>query len=261
MKDIVNSYANNMVVMMEASLPILFYRIKYKSSKFVFAAFFMSLFNIIVSESRGGLVTLSLFFLLLPLYYYRRKFNKVLLLSIIVFSILFVIGGILFSNAFENFEVLQRFSEIKSIGNLANSRDTSELSARLMMYYHGFVLILSNPILGIGWGSFISSMEDFYGYGVIAHNLIIEIWTSCGIIGVIIFTLTFFTAFKRLYKHYRFNLLIDTNISYWCMANIVCLILLCFHGLFRPFLTNILLYLPLAEAFIFTRYKSVQQTT
>ena len=258
MKEMVNSYSNNMVVVMEACLPILFFRLRFKFNYYVVLAIILAIFNILISESRGGLMTLLLFIIILPFYHYRRKSNRFILFSSTIIALVVLISGFLYSGAYEKFEVLSRFNELTSINTIATTNAPSNLSLRLLMYHHGLKLMIAHPILGIGWGSFITSMEEIYGSGVIAHNLIIEIWSSCGVVGTAIFLLTLFTALKRLYHCHRNFLKLDESISYWCMANMVCLVLLCFHGLFRPFLSNIFLYFPFAEAFIFTRYQYEQ---
>ena len=254
MREIVKSYSNYMSTMMEVCLPMLFYRLKCKSTKYItIFAIILTLFNIVVSESRGGVLTLVLFSILLPIFYFRSKTNRIITFGLILIIILSGAISIFQFGIYEKLEVLERFSEFEGIRGIVSSSDPSDLSARLLMYHHGISLIMAHPLLGIGWGSFLSSMENTFGVGVIPHNFIIEIWSSSGIFGVGLLMLTLYVAFGRLYRHYQLNINIDRSISYWCLANIMCLVLLCFQGLFRPFLTNILLYFPLAEAFVFTR--------
>lgn len=65
-------------------------------------------------------------------------------------------------------------------------RATAEQSDfwRLTMYIAGIKAIQQNPIWGIGYSSLRQFMENYYGTGLVSHNIIITYWGEIGIIGL-----------------------------------------------------------------------------
>lgn len=59
-------------------------------------------------------------------------------------------------------------------------------------------IILRHPLLGIGYGG----IETYFGEGVNANNIFMEIWAATGIIGLIVFSLIFYCIFRDWLFYY-----------------------------------------------------------
>lgn len=187
---------NDIAFVLIALMPVcLFFLWKYRSW-FSFTAALTALICgfavILLSGSRGGLISLAVFIVSL-LYLFRKNigFRHVLALSVIVLIVLFFFGGNINTERYMSLENLQKDYNITSEGG------------RLQIWQRGWTLFLSNPITGVGATCFPMAI----GYlreemNVIpewqaAHNSYLQVMVETGIFGILVFLLLLFLCWRN----------------------------------------------------------------
>ena len=248
-KDVLRSFPNHMVALVEVCIPFLLYFVKFQRRKvFIYMTLTLTLFNILISQSRSAYIIFVIAVVLTALLYSRSIFKSiknvcsVFLIMVVIIAILLYIPQ---TNKLINIAWHRFISFPKNI-QIFMEEGQSTTGQRMEMYQTGFRIIREHPILGIGYGNFKLYMEKIYGTGIISHNVIITVWTSAGIIGLTLFLCIIFKAFKNLWRRYKFYYKSDPEKAYWFLANWIALFILLIHGQTRPLLVNPIFYLPLA---------------
>lgn len=146
---------------------------------------------ILMSGSRGGLIGLGL--VMLISFFARTSTFKWSYKLIIVLSIF---GVIVFGGTVVNFG---RLETIREIGQDYNVYDET---GRLAIWKKGVWLMLSNPLTGVGVSCFEEAIgRDRLRRGIqeiwqSAHNSLVQIGAETGILGLILFVLLSYRAFK-----------------------------------------------------------------
>lgn len=132
------------------------------------------------------------------------KKNKITAIFTVVLAILFstiVIGYGLID--FNNIPLLKKFLRQERVGNMLSSRDRIWLSQ--IKYFFGYYNILQ-MFFGTYFGISVLINSLLMGESIWAHNDILEILVSVGIIGVVLYIYPFI-SYIRKYKLYLFTLI------------------------------------------------------
>lgn len=132
------------------------------------------------------------------------KKNKITAIFTLVLAILFstiIIGYELID--FSNIPLLQKFLRQERVGNMLSSRDRIWLSQ--IKYFFGYYNILQ-MFFGTYFGISVLINSSLMGEAIWAHNDILEILVSVGIIGVALYIYPFI-CYIRKYKLYLFTLI------------------------------------------------------
>lgn len=249
---VVGSYSNHMVAIVEACFPYLIWRLFLKPKNiFIYIVLLLNILNVIMSGSRAGYLIMILSFVIAPCVVVGdirkaiKSFALMLAVILILFSLLslntklnYMMSGVIdrFSTDNLNYELFQQ--DILS-------RSEDGVTKRAIMYHAGLRVIQEYPVGGVGYHNFKSYVEDNYGVGVIAHNVVINVWSSAGVLGVVALSILLLAAFFRIKMAIRF--FSDDEIKRaWYRVVGVAFWLVIFHGLFRPLLYNPMFYFLLA---------------
>jgi O-antigen ligase len=77
---------------------------------------------------------------------------------------------------------------------------------RILYWENGFEMIQEHPVLGVGYFNFVPYFERYYSEDVLLrraelpHNIIIQVGTDTGIIGLSIFIALLFIAFRKAHR-------------------------------------------------------------
>nr|MDA3915768.1 O-antigen ligase family protein [Deltaproteobacteria bacterium] len=257
------SYSNHMAAMVEVAIPFLLYKIRidYKN-KMIWVALFLTVFSLIISESRGSYLILLCSFFIVP-FFWGRSFKhlvKYFVYSLIVLSLtIFVLFNFPYVEKYIN-NVSKRIDKSYSQFNLGKVFSSGKITKvrrdgitkRMIQYHMGINTIRHHPFIGIGYDSYRQYMKEEYhlakGKAKISHNVFFTVWTSSGLLGMFCLMGVLFSAFNNLKKEYFYYKELNREYTYWIMANFFALLILLLHGQFRPLLTNVMFYLPLAAA-------------
>ncbi len=250
MGEIIGSYSNHMAAMVEVCIPFIlnFFRFQKKKSLLHIILLVMILFNIFISQSRGGFLILGITILLIPFVYCKSilQFIKLVFYGCLIISILMLVLINIPTTNKLIIAIIYRVITMQNIFQKHKYEVIYEKNKREIMYIEGLHIIKENPILGIGYGNFKTYVDGIYGYGVSSHNIFFTLLTGSGILGLIIFISIILKALKNLWLNYKFFSINNTEYSWWFLANFIALLLLLTHGQFRPLLNNPIFYLPLA---------------
>ncbi len=167
---------------------MLFLTMLNRSKKNIFKTIIL-LILVILSISRGPIFSMIITFLLIVclnvnrIYGYRKKYRKLLIITIICLNLLIVF---IFINA-------------ESMISRLFSINDENVAERLAMYDFSIKLIRTN-ILGYGMGSFYYLSSGIHEY---PHNILLEILFELGIQGVTIFVIGIIISIKRYYQLIR----------------------------------------------------------
>jgi putative inorganic carbon (hco3(-)) transporter len=152
---------------------------------------FLGILLILMTQSRGGLVALvAIFFMIL---FSRARIFKTS--QKILFVLIGVIGILLLSNKLD----LSRF---KTITNLSSDYNTFDETGRFAVWKKGFTIMLHHPLTGVGVSCFEQAIgqlrlkEGLQERWQAPHNSLVQIGTETGIVGLILFLLLSYRAFK-----------------------------------------------------------------
>lgn len=170
-------------------------------------------FWIIKIEARVSIISTIICSLLL-FFFYKKKNKKILILStVLIFSCVFYIG--FKKNYFKKFEVLinYQFDLPKGDYNIHFNSITSE-QIRNGIYYCSYIIFKDNLILGCGVGDVKNKLNNCYGKNIDsnlyqmnyynAHNQLVHIVLSNGILGLIIYILSIFYMLKMAIKSKKY---------------------------------------------------------
>jgi O-antigen ligase len=239
---VIGSYGNHMVAINEISIPIVAYGIitKLMDRKFLVASFVLTMLNVLISQSRGGLLimVLSIFMVMVFLRLDRRS---VLLYLSILLMLIFVGVGVFSTMSF--FKKAMTHS-VERVTETFIEDDIDTL--RTLSFVFAVDTINEYPVLGIGFGAFSRAMEETYGLGIVPHNVIITLWTGAGIPALLLFALLILQVVVRGFKAIRAAP--SQNDALWHKTILIAMFMVILHGLVRPLLDNPIFYMLLACA-------------
>jgi len=150
----------------------------------------LAIFCIILTASRGGLVTALIASSIIPIsfLYYGRSPKFVFALSIIIIlAIIPLLSTGTFSNLERNIERLTETTDMVREGRM---------TGRETIWLTGFDVFSENSLIGVGSGGFNRSVELLLGSAVSAHNTYLAVIVDTGIIGFLLFMAIIFVAIK-----------------------------------------------------------------
>ena len=254
----VESIPNILASASELSIPILLFFLftRTDSVKKIFAivGLVLSIVNAILAQARGSLLTIALeiclFFIIIMIakpIRFARPLKVLAYITIIVFAVSFFLTNTGIGRKTYG-ETLNRIQKTTLDINKAK-KHKQDIVRNLFYKYSVDVIIKQKWMLGIGYGAFNKNMEMLFGKGTIPHNFIIEIVSSIGILGLLLFLVLLLNSYRNFLKYYSTLKKEgqDEN-SFFILSLICCYTGLLFHAMFRPFLDNPLLYVFLALA-------------
>lgn len=138
-----------------------------------------------------------------------KSYWKVFLVIIIIVILVFT-----FRDLLATIPLIDRM--IDTINGLIAGKDVS--SARLSLYSWAWKLFTENPLLGIGWGVYRTTVVGNATYAAVAHthNIYLQLLSETGIIGFFFIVLTFLVFWVATKKAYYQCLSDDnTRITAW----------------------------------------------
>jgi O-antigen ligase len=169
-----------------------------------FLPFLILLFltNIILLSSRAGLLMLAITFLMSLLFIiYKRKFRYLIIVSFVLFSSVYIVYN--FAPAtMQRIEILNPLSMLKS--DTSKVDDINNRDTRLVLAEMSFVIISSNPILGVGTGDVKDALINQYKINnfklgitqkLNSHNQYLQFLVTFGIVGFLIFIISMYYPF------------------------------------------------------------------
>lgn len=179
---------NVLAITLLQCLPFIYYRLAYKGifkeklkSSLWLACIAFMLFIVIATGSRGGFIVLAGLGFFIS---YRSKYRKLAIMTGIVLAVL------VWSMMSEDFQ--QRYSTISELG--ASDKSASD---RILGLKHGFRMLLENPLLGVGVGSYPVARWRMFESSLWAHNLPGQLMGELGILGTVTFVIFIFKCFKN----------------------------------------------------------------
>lgn len=218
---------------------------------------------IIISESRGAL----LFSLLNTLLFFYFLLKKSRLLGPRYVKNWGLTMGIFIAAAFVGLLVINPYTiehfENRIIGTLYPHNVPSyyegiywKESVRLEVLTAGIEIFKENPLLGVGFGNYKIEFQKHASwlpeiYYVDPHNVFLRIATETGLLGLLIFLLLIFTAFRNYWFIERHLLKNGKVKDYFFVKSFeISLIGLLLHSLFRPMLFEFPFYFLIAFGLI-----------
>jgi O-antigen ligase len=252
---VIGSYTNHMVTMSLVSTSIVVYYFMQKKSNIInfFLVFLLCVFNVLISQSRGGVLILFIGIALIILLFrfnIRKKFKYLALTVISLAIVLSILLGVAHTRQLI-FSFLERTTSSKidpsKIFDEPFDQYDKDMSHRIIIFNLGFNTIKQNPVLGIGYGSFKRYMGDYFQRrGILPHNIIISIWTGSGLLGIFLFLGIIYKAFRNVFIRVKHFASVNPEYSGWYIANGIALFLMLISALIRPVLGMPALFLPLA---------------
>lgn len=175
---------------------------KTKTKKLVsWVLIFMACITLLITGSRGGVLSLFCAICIYFLVFYRKKLLNPsgFILSLIV--ALPLIATSAFFVAPDNVKkvVIERFDP-------SNAKDTDELtSGRTILWANGFKIFLSSPIYGHGQGSFVPLMKKNFRIWGNSHNDYLLYLAQYGIIGFVLFLMVLWSLFHGSWLIARYS--------------------------------------------------------
>ena len=180
-----NSFAYQMLFVIFA---VFFFWRRY-SSRWVrvmfLAVLFVASMSIVYSGSRKGILSILIFVFMWWIYCQRKKLPKHPLM--IYLALLLLLAGIYFSVDF----VLSKTYLGKRFGENDVARGSN---ARLSLYMESLEVISKYPVFGVG----INNFKTFSSSGLYSHSDYMEVATSTGIVGFILYFSTYIILWRRL---------------------------------------------------------------
>jgi len=188
------SGANDLALIMVIGLALCF--IVYEESKRPVLKFFLIseilLFVLIIMNtiSRGGFIGMSTVLCLsILLSDTLERFKILKRLSVIVFMVL--LAGLF-------------IGKLELRGDVVGKGDKS-VSNRIIALHGGLIMILKNPLLGVGNNQFTENIKEYGGtsYAIAAHNTMLNVAAETGFPGLICYLGFLFTPMIRLKKYIK----------------------------------------------------------
>ncbi len=162
-----------------------------KKKVYLFFSFCLGILCLLIGASRGPIAGFVFVFLLINLYWLRRRrknwyFKALYYLTI--FSVIFLLMFILWKfDFYEEIAIINRFEDF------SGSNFSEE--ARYLQWQEAFVQISESPILGE------RIVERFGNHS--PHNIFIEVLLATGVVGSILFLIALVASFKNFYLEYK----------------------------------------------------------
>ena len=188
------------MAMLPAGAGFLLSRLRLSKFRFISAAVFVILCTgaMLASKTRGSLIGLLAIAIILPFIPFVRKNKKRLIL--ILLALLILISGSVFILG-------NRMEELVHT-------DTGTLQVRQLIWSGTLSMILSNPLLGSGPGSFQIMFPEFrnpnYFLLGVSHNTLhahceyLEILGDIGILGLLLWAAVAYSIFRIVYRNRKF---------------------------------------------------------
>jgi O-antigen ligase len=205
---------------------------------YIFGIVLLSI-GIIYSASRKSFIALCIFYFVYFIYYYRNQiFRRPIIIVMLIIMCLMSYQGInyILDNTYLGQRLLKADKELNSSGT------------RWTMYERGFMLISEYPISGVGLNNY-SKMSGLQSY---SHSDSIEVTSSTGIIGAILYFMYYPLIWRRMErvkkKSDKFKLKEDLSL---CRAAIITLLFIGFGGPLM-FLKTVWLFMTCLVAYYYT---------
>ena len=168
----------------------------------------------VLTQSRGGLLALAITFLLGIWYLIEDRKKRALLLTGYVVALPVVLAAVTLYSA--------------RLGSV----DSQDTFGRMVLWISAWILFLSAPVIGIGYGNFRESFDtEFVGAArgsLDAHNLYLQLLSETGVIGFLSFCAMCGSAILQAVKCLR------TRPSEWrrivCFAALCAIVSVLIHG-------------------------------
>jgi O-antigen ligase len=141
----------------------------------------LAIFCVILTASRGGLVTTLFACLIIPLTIISKDVIKKYIYASIILLVIIIIPFFI-PGSFSNIE--------NNIDRLLGTRTMIEegsLSYREVIWRAGFDVFSENSIIGVGSGGFRIAVEEYLPKGKAPHNAYLSVLVDSGIIGLLLF--------------------------------------------------------------------------
>lgn len=256
MKELVGSIANAGTAMALPCLPYLVAPGIVKNSTIRMSGIIACIFTVLLSQSRGAFLLLILLIPLLTIYYpasLRYRLNQ--LIKFFVVSSLTIWVAHIQMDSYHLFQSTKdRFSTSQILDlatNLTPDKQRGDYG-RAIIITEGISAIKEHPLLGIGYGGMSKFIEERQGHGRVSHNIIITAWGEMGVIGLISLIWLFFILYFHLYKYIKdkSELLEDRMLA---CATLTSLTIIFLHAQLRPFFSNPVVPIILAQAYSFIK--------
>ncbi|WP_161595850.1 O-antigen ligase family protein [Deferribacter desulfuricans] len=177
-----------------------YYLLFMKKNLFEKLTFIIIVINIILTFSRGGIISLSIvliiYFVVNLIIVIIRNFKIKKFFLKHLFFFIFLVGIIVF---LINEDTLFKEMFIKRINSL------SEGSGRLEIWLHGLNFFYNNFLLGIGLYNFLPYNIHYYNNYHYMHNTYLEVLVETGIVGFILYILFHIFLLIHILKMYKIN--------------------------------------------------------
>lgn len=143
------------------------------------------IFSVIISQSRTGLLSISVVFAYTLFYLIRRKRKEVFIIIIPIVIIIIALPPFVWSR-------LSLF--VNSI--LTGARGDISMIHRFILLNSAFDVFIKNTVFGVGLGNFQVHCAHYTSHPMIAHNTYLEIASGLGLLGLIPFLLILYRGFN-----------------------------------------------------------------
>lgn len=141
----------------------------------------LAMFCVILTASRGGLITTLFACSIIPLSFLQlgRNPKYVITMSLLfIFALIPILSTDTFLNLGQNIERLTSTPEMIHEGRM---------TGRENIWRAGYTVFSENALLGVGSGCFSMSVESVFGTARAAHNAYLSVLVDAGIIGFLLF--------------------------------------------------------------------------
>lgn len=164
--------------------------LKYRKLRYlVLLAFFPLLINIVLSGSRGSLISLVIGIIMLVIFSKIKKNTKVFIATIILISFSFIINYLSVNEI--NLDRLNSFIEE---GNTGGRQEIWRVAMNIFYDY---------PILGVGEAGYFNEILKRYFEAIDTHNLFIYLLVCGGIFSFLLFLWFMIIIFKNVILNYK----------------------------------------------------------
>ena len=198
-----NEYASYLVLFIPLVLSNLLFRKELLTKITGGALFIIALMGLLVTGSRGGILSLvfsiSIYLMILK----REKvmtFGRTVLVT--YFLVILIGSSVVFAPSGVRQMMIERFTRLATAGNSYENRNLNKATgSRLELWAGGLQLFLERPILGHGQDTIQLLMAKRFGLYAKAHNQYINYMIEFGIIGCIVYIIILLKVFKHMWKH------------------------------------------------------------
>jgi O-antigen ligase len=255
--DVLQSFSNEGPAMVLICLPYIYYSLELYGRKYVNLLSLLSAFFVIYMSQSRGAIFMSIIMVPLLIYFYpssifvrSKKFIKTMFVIIVIGLISFCIFDI--EKIFK--PVLTRFtnSQLMNLNGFISPNSSMPDYGRSLIYFEGIKAICEKPILGIGYGSLLPYMDQKLGVGLgsVSHNIIITSWGEMGLPGVFVLLWLVISLINGLSRKKIKKIYLKKD-RFIASATACSLIIAFIHAQFRPFYSNPMIPIVLAQAYIY----------